>query len=110
MYALEELTLFLISLTIPVVFKLSKRKVDENLQALHTILFGRKSNVNLLIKLSVLFAHANRFIAFYLFDLGKIFLPIPGTFFEEEYPSVLRFCVDREPGIAIYLLFILCGK
>ncbi|RRT76459.1 hypothetical protein B296_00026616 [Ensete ventricosum] len=26
-------------------FKLSKRKVDENLQALHTVLFGRKSNV-----------------------------------------------------------------
>ncbi|KAJ6831995.1 protein DEK-like isoform X1 [Iris pallida] len=29
-----------------VVFKLSKRKVDENLQALHTLLFGRKSNVH----------------------------------------------------------------
>ncbi|KAJ0988782.1 hypothetical protein J5N97_007138 [Dioscorea zingiberensis] len=27
-------------------FKLSKRKVDENLQALHTILFGRKANAH----------------------------------------------------------------
>jgi len=35
---------FLILLT-AVVFKLSKRKVDDNLQVLHTILFGRKSNV-----------------------------------------------------------------
>ncbi|XP_038984334.1 cilia- and flagella-associated protein 251-like isoform X3 [Phoenix dactylifera] len=31
-----------------VLFKLSKRKVDENLQILHTILFGRKSNVHFL--------------------------------------------------------------
>ncbi|XP_018675521.2 DEK domain-containing chromatin-associated protein 2 isoform X2 [Musa acuminata AAA Group] len=29
-------------------FKLSKRKVDENLQALHTVLFGRKSNARFL--------------------------------------------------------------
>ncbi|KAH7683255.1 protein DEK protein [Dioscorea alata] len=29
-------------------FKLSKRKVDENLQALHTILFGRKANAHYL--------------------------------------------------------------
>jgi hypothetical protein len=32
---------------IPVSFKLSKRKVDENLQSLHTVLYGRKSNVRL---------------------------------------------------------------
>ncbi|XP_073098546.1 uncharacterized protein [Elaeis guineensis] len=31
-----------------VLFKLSKRKTDENLQILHTILFGRKSNVHYL--------------------------------------------------------------
>ncbi|XP_019708007.1 DEK domain-containing chromatin-associated protein 1 isoform X1 [Elaeis guineensis] len=31
-----------------VLFKLSKRKIDENLQILHSILFGRKSNVHFL--------------------------------------------------------------
>jgi hypothetical protein len=32
---------------IPVSFKLAKRKADENLQSLHTLLYGRKSNVRL---------------------------------------------------------------
>lgn len=31
-----------------VFFKLSKRKIDENLQVLHTVLFGRKSNAHYL--------------------------------------------------------------
>uniref|UniRef100_A0A453GDK4 Uncharacterized protein n=1 Tax=Aegilops tauschii subsp. strangulata TaxID=200361 RepID=A0A453GDK4_AEGTS len=31
-----------------VFFKLSKRKADDNLQSLHTLLFGRKSNVHFL--------------------------------------------------------------
>lgn len=36
----------LILWTVSVAFKLSKRKIDDNLQLLHTILFGKKAKVN----------------------------------------------------------------
>ena len=36
----------LILFTVSVAYKLSKKKADSNLQMLHTILFGKKSNVN----------------------------------------------------------------
>lgn len=36
---------YLIMKTILVAFKLSKRKADDNLQLLHTILFGKKAKV-----------------------------------------------------------------
>ena len=74
---------------IPVSFKLSKRKADENLQSLHTVLYGRKSNV----RLPQVFCSSSMVYFIYFVKLCW-FSAEP--FFEEKHISIFWVCLDRQ--------------
>lgn len=88
---------------IPVSFKLSKRKVDENLQSLHTVLYGRKSNV----RLPQVFCSSSMVYFIYFVKLCW-FSAEP--FFEEKHISIFWVCLDRQSSKFFPMTTILCKR
>jgi uncharacterized membrane protein len=73
--------------SIPVSFKLSKRKIDENLQSLHTLMYGKKSNVRFLQVLCI----SCIICAIYFVNSDDL---STGPLLEEKHIPVFWFCLD----------------
>lgn len=80
--------------TVPVAFKLSKRKLDDNLQILHTILFGKKAKVSLCFGVVI----QGNLLCISMSICFNCWCSCAVLQFKEKHSPVFRLCVGWEWG------------